>query len=161
MDENQSNRVALVTGAARRIGAEITRQLHAKGLRVILHYNSSSTEAQALADELNQLRADSVKIIAYNLTQTETFDKFITEVIQCWGRLDVLVNNASTFYPTPMAEISTAQWDDLLGVNVKAPLFLSKVCAIHLAKNKGCIINIVDIHAVSYTHLTLPTNREV
>lgn len=147
MDENQSDRVALVTGAARRIGAEIARQLHSKGLRVILHYNSSSTEAQAVADELNQQRSDSVRIISHDLMQTETFDHFIAEVIKQWGRLDVLVNNASTFYPTPMAEISTTQWDDLLGVNVKAPLFLSNACAAHLGKNNGCIINIVDIHA--------------
>lgn len=147
MDENQSNRVALITGAARRIGAEITRLLHANGLRVILHYNSSSSEAQALADELNQIRADSVKIISYDLNQTDTVDTFITEVIKQWGRLDVLVNNASTFYPTPLTEISTDQWDDLLGVNVKAPLFLSKACAQHLTETKGCVINIVDIHA--------------
>jgi len=147
MDENQSNQVALVTGGARRIGAEITRQLHAKGLRIILHYNSSSTEAQALADELNQQRTDSVRIFSFNLLETESTDQFIKEVVKQWGRLDVLVNNASTFYPTPMSEISSTQWDDLLGVNVKAPLFLSNSCASYLAENKGCIINIVDIHA--------------
>jgi pteridine reductase len=147
MHENQSNRVALITGAARRIGAEIARLLHANGMRIILHYNSSSTEAQALANELNKQRADSVRIVSHNLLQTETLDIFTNEVIKQWGRLDVLVNNASTFYPTPLTEINTQQWDDLLGVNVKAPLFLSQACASHLTENKGCVINIVDIHA--------------
>lgn len=147
MNENQSNKVALVTGAARRIGAEITRLLHANGMRIILHYNSSSTEAQALANELNKQRADSVRIMSHDLMQTNTMDIFINEAIQHWGRLDVLVNNASTFYPTPLAEINTQQWDDLLGVNLKAPLFLSQACAKYLTETKGCVINIVDIHA--------------
>lgn len=147
MHENQSNRVALITGAARRIGAEIARLLHANGLRIILHYNSSSAEAQALADELNQQRADSVRIVSHDLTQTDKVDNFIAEVIKQWGRLDVLVNNASTFYPTPLADINSQQWDDLLGVNVKAPLFLSTACAPHLTDTQGCVINIVDIHA--------------
>ncbi len=145
--ENSSSRVALVTGSAKRIGAEVIRRLHAEGLRVILHYNGSKDAAQALADELNALRKDSVTIIQFNLLDIEQLESFATNVLAIWGRLDILVNNASTFYPTPLEKISLDQWNSLVGVNLQAPLFLSKALAPSLATHKGCVINIVDIHS--------------
>lgn len=145
--EQSSNRVALVTGSAKRIGAEVVRKLHAEGLNVILHYNGSQSAAQAIADELNAIRKDSVATIQYNLRDIEQLGSFAKQIINLWGRLDILVNNASTFYPTPMQEINLDQWNDLIGVNLQAPLFLSKTLAPALTEHKGCIVNIVDIHS--------------
>ncbi|MFK7794081.1 MAG: pteridine reductase [Gammaproteobacteria bacterium] len=145
--EQSSNRVALVTGSAKRIGAEVVRRLHAEGLCVILHYNGSQGAAQAIADELNAIRKDSVAIIQFNLLDIDQLESFAKQITDLWGRLDILVNNASTFYPTPMQEISVDQWNDLIGVNLQAPLFLSKALAPTLTQHKGCIVNIVDIHS--------------
>lgn len=147
MDNTELDGVALVTGSARRIGAEIVRKLHAEGMRVIVHYRSSDQAAKALAQELNAQRKDSVATISFDLHNTEHIAKFAQDTINTWGRLDVLVNNASTFYPTPFDNITDAQWEDLLGINLKAPLFLSKAFAPELQKNQGSIVNIVDIHA--------------
>jgi pteridine reductase len=145
--EHSSNRVALVTGSAKRIGAQLVRRLHAEGLRVILHYNGSEQAAQVLADELNSIRKDSVTIIQFNLLDINQLDIFANKILSIWGRLDILINNASTFYPTPMQDISTDQWQSLVGVNLQAPLFLTKALAPSLTKHKGCIVNIVDIHS--------------
>jgi pteridine reductase len=145
--EHPVNRVALVTGSARRIGAQVIRKLHAEGLRVILHYNGSQSAAQAISDELNAARKNSVRIIQFNLLNIDQLDEFAVKVIGIWGRLDILVNNASTFYPTPLQDITTDQWQDLIAVNLQAPLFLTKALAPSLAKQQGCIVNIVDIHA--------------
>ncbi len=145
--ENSSNRVALVTGSARRIGAQIVRKLHAEGLRVILHYNGSEDAAQAVADELNSIRKDSVTIIQFNILNIEQLDTFANQALAIWGRLDILVNNASTFYPTALQDISSEQWNDLIGVNLQAPLFLTKAFSTALAKHKGCVVNIIDIHS--------------
>ncbi|MFK8027584.1 MAG: pteridine reductase [Gammaproteobacteria bacterium] len=145
--EHSSSRVALVTGSAKRIGAEVIRRLHAEGLRVILHYNGSEDAAQAIADELNALRKDSITIIQFNLLDIEQLDAFATNILAIWGRLDILVNNASTFYPTPLENINLDQWNSLIGVNLQAPLFLTKALAPSLATHKGCVINIVDIHS--------------
>jgi pteridine reductase len=145
--QQSSNRVALVTGSARRIGAAVVRKLHAEGLRVILHYNGSESAAQAIADELNAIRENSIVTIQFNLLDIEQLDSLVTKAVSIWGRLDVLVNNASTFYPTPIEDISVQQWNDLVGVNLQSPLFLSKHCAPHLSEHNGCIINIVDIHS--------------
>lgn len=147
MDNTELDRVALVTGSARRIGAEIVRKLHAEGMRVIVHYRSSDQAAKALAQELNAQRKDSVATISFDLHKTEHIARFAADTINTWGRLDVLVNNASTFYPTPFNDISNAQWEDLLGINLKAPLFLSQAFATELQKRQGSIVNIVDIHA--------------
>lgn len=147
MDNTELERVALVTGSARRIGAEIVRKLHAEGLRVIVHYRSSDKAANALAEELNALRDNSATTIAFDLHNIEQLSAFANEITSAFGRLDVLVNNASTFYPTPFEDISTSQWEDLLGINLKAPLFLSKALAKELKMRQGNIINIVDIHA--------------
>ena len=144
MSNNQDTKVALVTGAARRIGAEIVRTLHSHGFNVILHFNHSQNDM--LAKELNRIRADSITTIGFDLHETGRISNFVDDIIGFRGRLDALVNNASTFYPTPIAEMTESQWDDLLGVNLKAPAFLSKYLAPHLIGSRGNIINIVDIH---------------
>lgn len=141
------NKVALVTGSARRIGAETVRTLHANDFNVIVHYRSSDTEAKKLAAELNSIRPDSAQTLQADLLDTDTLPAMIEQAIGYWGRLDVLVNNASAFYPTDIGEITTKDWDILMGSNLKAPLFLSQAAANELRRNKGCIVNMVDIHA--------------
>lgn len=144
---SSSTRVALVTGSARRIGAEVVRKLHAEGLNVILHYNSSHDAALKISDELNSIRANSLVTLKFDLLAYDKLELMVKQAVSVWGRLDVLVNNASTFYPTPVEDITIQQWNDLIGVNLQAPLFLTKASAKHLAEQHGCIINIVDIHA--------------
>ena len=139
--------VALVTGSAKRIGAEVVRTLHAEGMNVILHFNGSHELAERIANELNAIRPASLTLIQHNLLNFEQLNEFSQRVLGCYGRLDVLINNASTFYPTPMDEITHEQWDDLIGVNLKAPLFLSHAFANELKNNSGNIINIIDIHS--------------
>lgn len=142
-----NGKVALITGGARRIGAQIVRELHAKGLNIILHYNSSETEAKHLVSELESSRKDSIIGLSQDLTDTSSISGLVSSAMQKWNQLDVLVNNASAFYPTPLPDITTQDWDDLMGVNLLAPLFLIKESARYLAHSKGCVINIVDIHA--------------
>ncbi len=139
--------VALVTGAARRIGAYTVRALHAAGFNVIIHYRSSESDAETLAHDLNRLRDNSARIIQADLLDTPHLPELVSHAITCWGRLDVLVNNASSFYPTDIGQISERDWDILVGSNLKAPLFLIQAAAEELRKNHGCIINMVDIHA--------------
>lgn len=141
---NSSGAVALITGAARRLGAETARALHAAGLNVVVHYQRSAAEADALAQTLNRQRPDSALALPADLHRVSNCQKLIAETVARWGRLDALVNNASGFYPTPLAELTEAQWDDLSGSNLKAPLFLAQAAAPHLAKTGGCIINMVD-----------------
>jgi pteridine reductase len=137
----------LITGAARRIGAACARLLHSEGCNVFLHYRSSSLEAQRLCDELNRQRPDSAKIIQADLLNMAELEAVAKEACLAWGGLDVLVNNASSFYPTAMPDVTEQQWDELLGSNLKAPFFLAKALAETLADNNGCIVNIIDIHA--------------
>ncbi|MGZ4998137.1 MAG: pteridine reductase [Methylobacter sp.] len=137
----------LITGAAKRIGAACARLLHSEGCNVFLHYRSSGTEAQQLCDELNQQRPDSAKLIQADLLNMAELEVVARDASRVWGGIDVLVNNASSFYPTAIADVTERQWDELLGSNLKAPFFLSKALAKTLADNKGCIVNIVDIHA--------------
>jgi len=144
---NSSPHVALVTGAARRIGAECVRHLHQSGLNIVLHYRNSDKEAKHLAQELNQSRPDSVALVQGDLLEIAAIPGLIKQAIAHWGRLDVLVNNASTFYPTPVGEITDNDWDTLIGPNLKAPLFLAQAAADELRRNQGCIVNIADIHA--------------
>ena len=144
--ENHKNQVALVTGAARRIGSEIVRLLHAQGMNVVLHYHNSSHAADDLAMELNKSRANSVTAIKLDLTDTSELNSFKQSVLNCWGRLDVLINNASTFYSTPVQQATIQQWNDLIDINLKAPMFLAKEFSDELIKHKGSIVNIVDIH---------------
>ncbi len=146
-DDNLNGRVVLVTGAARRIGAAIVTRLQENGAQVAIHYRSSAGEADALADQLNNRRGDSAKTFKADLLDTAAIPGLVASVTEWGGRLDCLVNNASTFYPTPIGNITEQQWDDLLGSNLKAPLFLSQAAVPHLRDVGGVIINIVDIHA--------------
>jgi pteridine reductase len=144
---SQDSPVALVTGGARRVGAEIVRQLHAAGCRVAIHCRSSGSEAQALADMLNARRADSAAVVSADLLDILALPALIAEVLARFGRLDALVNNASSFYRTPVGKIDEAAWADLVGSNLKAPLFLAQAAAPALTAAGGCIVNITDIHA--------------
>lgn len=140
--------VALVTGAARRLGAQIAARLHEDGWRVVIHYRSSRDEAEALAESLNARRPDSAIAIAIDLQAVSACDDLIDQASAVWSRLDGLVNNASSFYPTPLGQITEAHWDDLLGSNLKAPLFLAQAAAPHLHKTGGAIVNLADIHGL-------------
>lgn len=142
-----NDQVVLVTGGAKRVGAAITRMLHAAGARVMVHFHSSATEARALQAELNARRPDSVAITQANLLNVAHMPALVQETVAHFGRLDVLVNNASSFFPTPVGSITESHWDDLVGTNLKTPLFLSQAAAPHLRRVLGCIVNIVDIHA--------------
>jgi len=137
----------LVTGAARRIGAAITRALHACGARVVLHCNRSRAEADALAAELNRQRPGTCTVIQGDLLSLERLPALVEQAAAAFGRLDGLVNNASSFYPTPFGSIDARQWDELIGSNLRAPLFLAQAAAPHLRKTRGAIVNVVDIHA--------------
>jgi pteridine reductase len=140
-------KVVLITGGARRVGAAMCRMLHASGASIMLHYRSSGAEARALQAELNAVRADSVALVQADLLNLALLPSVVTETVNRFGQLDVLVNNASSFFPTPIGEVSEQAWDDLVGTNLKTPLFLSQAAAAHLKRTHGCIVNIVDIHA--------------
>ena len=140
------DRAVLVTGAARRIGAAISRHLHAAGARVALHCNRSRTEADALAAELNATRAASAAVVQGDLLDVASLSRIVDEAARAFGRLDGLVNNASSFYATPMGKIGEREWNDLMGSNLRAPLLLSQAAAPRLREAKGAIVNIVDIH---------------
>jgi pteridine reductase len=141
-----AGRAVLVTGAARRVGAAIARTLHGAGASVVLHYRTSAAAAEGLACELNDARADSARCLQADLLDMQQLDSLIAAAVGAFGRLDVLVNNASTFYATPLGEISARDWDDLVGTNVKVPLFLSQAAAPALRRSAGLILNLVDIH---------------
>lgn len=137
----------LITGAAKRIGAACARLLHSEGCNVFLHYRSSKEDALQLCAELNQQRPDSAKVMQADLLNMNELESVAREACVAWGGIDVLVNNASSFYPGVVAKVTERQWDELVGSNLKAPFFLAKALAEALADNKGCIVNIVDIHA--------------
>jgi pteridine reductase len=141
------NHVALITGAARRIGAAIACTLHAEGADVAIHYRESGDAANAVAEDLNAMRADSAATFAADLNDLASLNHLVDDVRAWRSRLDILVNNASSFYPTPVGEITEDQWDDLIGTNLKAPLFLSQAALPALRQARGVIINIVDIHS--------------
>ena len=139
--------VVLITGAAKRVGAEIARTLQGAGARVVLHHRASTAEAEALAAQLNAVREKSALVIRRDLRDVAGLAAMVEEAVSHFGRLDGLINNASSFFPTPVGAIDEAMWDDLMGSNLKGPLFLSQAAAPHLAKKNGCIVNITDIHA--------------
>ncbi len=146
-DQGLAGKVALVTGAARRIGAAIAARLHAGGASVAIHYRGSENDAVLLSEALNRQRPDSAATFQADLLDTPRLDGLVDAVTRWHGRLDVLVNNASSFYPTPVGSITEAEWDDLVGSNLKAPLFLAQAARDALAEARGTIVNIVDIHA--------------
>lgn len=141
-----SGKIALITGAARRVGAAVARRLHAEGMNVVLHYRHSGAEAAKLAAELNVLRPDSAITVQADLAELRSFDGLIRAALR-WGSLDVLVNNASVFHATPFGEVGERDWDELMAGNLKAPFFLAQVAAPHLKKSRGCVVNMVDIYA--------------
>lgn len=142
-----TGKVALITGGAQRVGAMTVRFLHAAGANLILHYRNSRQQALELQTELNDRRNNSVILIQADLLEIANLPAIIKQSIEQWGRLDILVNNASSFYPTPVGKVTENDWNDLIGSNMKAPFFLSQAAAPHLEKRSGCIISIVDIHA--------------
>jgi pteridine reductase len=142
-----NERVILITGGVHRIGAHAARLLHAEGARLVLHYRNSRKAAHTLQSELNALRPDSVVLVRADLLDQASLPAVVADALSTWGRLDVLVNNASSFYPTPVGAVTESEWNDLMGTNLKAPFFLSQAAAAHLKESRGCIINIVDIHA--------------
>ncbi len=150
MEENSNpvtGKVALITGAAMRIGAEITRTLHAAGMDTIIHYRNSESAATQLGQELENQRPDSTLLLQADLTDTAALPAMLKQIQNWRGQLDLLVNNASSFYPTPLGECSMEQWDELMGSNLKAPFFLAQAMAPMLKRNRGSIINLIDIHA--------------
>lgn len=139
-------RAILITGAAKRIGAAIARALHADGARVLLHCRASRAEAEALAAELNALRADSARVLVADLREVAALPRLAEEAHAAWGRLDALVNNASSWLATPLAQLQPAQFEELIASNLRAPLFLSQACAPKFGEG-GCIVNLLDVHA--------------
>jgi pteridine reductase len=143
-----AGKVVLVTGAARRVGAVIAAGFHAAGARVAVHYRSSQAEADALVARLNAGRPDSARAFPADLSDPAACDPLVAAVVRAFGRLDILVNNASTFYATPVGTITPDQFDDLVGSNLRAPLFLAQAAARELARREGLILNIADIHGL-------------
>ena len=140
-------KVALITGAAKRVGAAIAECLHTHGYSVLIHYNHSSTEARALVDKFNRIRPNSAHCLQADLNHMDQIPALAIAAQNHWGRLDLLVNNASAFYPTPLSESTQAQWDNLINSNLRAPYFLCSELSHTLSVNEGCIINMIDIHA--------------
>ncbi len=138
---------ALITGAAKRIGECIARRLHHHGTGIAIHYRQSAGPAEELAAALNAKRPDSAIVLRADLQQTAHLSHLVKAVIDHAGRLDILVNNASSFYATPLETVTEEQWDDLVGTNLKAPLFLSQAAAPHLKQSGGVIINLIDVHS--------------
>ena len=146
MKENITNKTALITGGARRIGAHISEFLHGKGMNILIHFNQSEKEAKKLKTKLNKRRKNSAEIFQADLNDIQICKELVEFTTQHFKRLDFLINNASTYYPTPLNKLNITDWDDLLGSNLKAPLFLSKYAAPYLKKTKGSIVNITDNH---------------
>ena len=140
-------KVVLITGGAKRVGAAICRRLHAAGASLMLHYRESAGEARLLQAELNHQRKDSVALIQADLLDLAKVQSLIDQTVQTFGKLDALINNASSFFPTPVGEITAESWEDLIGTNLRAPLFIAQAAAPALKKTQGAIVNITDIHA--------------
>jgi pteridine reductase len=147
-DGSLTGKTVLITGGARRVGAAIARMLHGAGANLVVHYRKSAGDAEALAAEFNAARVQSAATFQADLLDLGKLPALAEFAVRSFGALDVLVNNASTFYPTPIGEITPQAWDDLMGSNLKAPLFLSQAAAPALKNSRGLIINIVDIHAL-------------
>tara|TARA_B100000676_G_scaffold288172_1_gene319489 strand:- start:259 stop:1014 length:756 start_codon:yes stop_codon:yes gene_type:complete len=142
-----NSKVALITGGAKRIGAAIATTLHAAGMDLVIHFRRSAAEAQSLADALNDTRPNSVVLVKGDLEKSEDSAVLAQQAIEAFGRMDALINNASAFFPTPIGEVTNDDWEALMGVNLKAPFFLSQACAKTLTSTHGAIINLTDIYA--------------
>jgi pteridine reductase len=140
-------KVVLITGGAKRVGAAVCRRLHAAGANLMLHYRASAGEARLLQAELNHQRENSVSLIQADLLDLAKLPALVDQTLQSYGRLDALVNNASSFYPTQIGDITSENWEDLIGTNLRAPLFAAQAAAPALRKTQGAIVNITDIHA--------------
>src|SRR5687768_10942995 len=145
--DSLAGKVALVTGGARRVGAAITRRLHAAGATVLIHYRDSEADAAKLESELNAVRARSAGKVKAELLAPVAPRALVGGALENFGRLDILVNNASAFFPVPVGSMEPSHWEELIGSNLRAPLFISQQAAPELAKHEGSIVNIVDIHA--------------
>jgi pteridine reductase len=143
-----AGQTVLITGGARRLGAATAQALHGAGANVVIHYRTSSKDAAALTGTLNAARADSALTVQADLLDAGRLPELIAASIQHFGRLDILVNNASTFYATPVGEITPAQFEDLIGTNFRAPLFLAQAAAAELRRRRGLILNMCDIHGM-------------
>jgi pteridine reductase len=146
VNSSLQDKVVLITGGAKRVGASICRLLHGGGAKLMIHYRNSVGEARALQSELNLQRPNSAAIIQGDLLNLAVLPSLIQETVSHFGHLDVLINNASSYYATEIGEIGDDQWEDLIGSNLKAPLFLAQAAAHELRKQQGCIINITDMH---------------
>ena len=144
-----AHKTALITGAAQRLGAQSARTLHQNGANIIIHYGQSQSKAEQLAAELNELRENSAITLQADLNDLTAIETLAQNASTHFGTLDILINNASSFYPTEFGNITASQWNDLMGSNVQAPLFLSQACYPALRQSNGCIINMIDIHARS------------
>ena len=142
-----NSKVALITGGAKRIGAAIATTLHSAGMDLVIHFRRSAAEAQSLADALNDTRPNSVVLVKGDLEKSEDSAVLAQQAIEAFGRMDALINNASAFFPTPIGEVTNDDWEALMGVNLKAPFFLSQACAKTLTSTHGAIINLTDIYA--------------
>jgi pteridine reductase len=147
MSDSLEGKVALVTGAARRVGATIARRLHAAGARLVVHYRRAEAEAVALEAELNAARPASSIRVRHDLLEADAPQALVATALRHFGRLDILVNNASSFYVTRLGAIEPRHWEDLIGTNLRAPLFLAQAAAPHLKETRGAIVNVTDIHA--------------
>ena len=147
MDQSLQGKTALVTGAARRVGAAISRRLHAAGANIVLHYRGAEAEVAKLEGELNAARAKSAMKVKAELLAPIAPRALVSAAVERFGGLDVLVNNASSFFPIAIGAIEASHWEELIGSNLRAPLFISQEAAPHLARTRGAIVNIVDIHA--------------
>lgn len=146
LETTLTHKVAIVTGAGRRIGAEIARTLYAAGANLVLHYLNSQHDAEKLCAELNEARAQSAITIAADLTKEADLQQLVTASFNHWQRLDILVNNASKYYRSELGKVSTAEWDDLMHSNLRAPFFLAQYAFPYLKTTHGCIVNITDIY---------------
>ncbi len=149
-----STKVVLITGGAKRIGACLAETLHAAGMNIIIHFHTSSKPARELQKKLNRQREHSCSVIQGDLSKFDKLVSLLEEAVEQMGRLDVLINNASAFFPTPLGSSSEQDWDALFDTNLKAPYFLTQAAASHLRQHEGSIINIVDI----YAHRPLPNH---
>lgn len=149
INDKEKKMTALITGSSRRIGAVIVKNLHASGVDVGIHYNSSITEATSLCAELNELRPNSASIFSGDITVVNEAENLVKNFINWSGGIDLLVNNASSFYPTPIGEITENDWNDLIGTNLKGPLFITQAARDALKKAHGSVINLIDVHTRS------------